>query len=338
MSMKEKFSTISILLLILCLSNKSFAQDLLPTSTTGQIIKHTFYTLSYSEPNEQAECVYYELTPAFVNGSQPRKDEFRPDPMVSTGSAQLSDYRGSGYDRGHLCPAADMKLNATSMSETFFLSNMSPQDPSFNRGIWESLEATVRSWAITEGMIYVVTAGVLTSNKGKIGASGVTIPQYYYKVIYAPKCQGKMIALVLPNEKGTKQLPEYVVSVDYVESLTGIDFFPTLNDSIENALESHSDASLWTFSQYTSSSSSKKSPAVQCKGIAKSTGNRCKNMTTNENGYCNVHQSQVNGTINSTISTSPSSGDGRCQAITHAGTRCKRKAEEGSIYCWQHKK
>jgi endonuclease G len=231
--MNEKFSTISILLLILCLSNKSFAQELLPTSTTGQIIKHTYYTLSYSEPNEQAEWVYYELTPAFVNGSQPRKDEFRPDPMVSTGSAQLSDYRGSGYDRGHLCPAADMKLNATSMSETFFLSNMSPQDPSFNRGIWESLEATVRSWAITEGMIYVVTAGVLTSNKGKIGASGVTVPQYYYKVIYAPKGQGKMIALVLPNEKGTKQLPEYVVSVDYVESLTGIDFFPTLNDSLK---------------------------------------------------------------------------------------------------------
>src|SRR5450759_379891 len=338
MSMKEKFSTISILLLILCLSNKSFAQDLLPTSTTGQIIKHTYYILSYSEPNEQAEWVYYELTPAFVNGSQPRKDEFRPDPMVSTGSAQLSDYRGSGYDRGHLCPAADMKLNATSMSETFFLSNMSPQDPSFNRGIWESLEATVRSWAITEGMIYVVTAGVLTSNKGKIGASGVTVPQYYYKVIYAPKGQGKMIALVLPNEKGTKQLPEYVVSVDSVESITGIDFFPALNDSIENALESHSDASLWTFSQYTSSSSSYKSTAVQCKGIAKSTGNRCKNMTTNENGYCNVHQGQVNGTVNTTISTSPSSEDGRCQAITQAGTRCKRNAAAGSKYCWQHKK
>ena len=324
--------------LFLCLSIASAAQELLPTSTTHKIVRHTYYTLSYSEPNEQAEWVYYELTPAYVNGSQPRKDEFRPDPMVSTGSAQLSDYRGSGYDRGHLCPAADMKLNATSMSETFFLSNMSPQEPAFNRGIWESLEATVRRWAITEGKIYVVTGGVLTSNKGKIGASGVTVPKYYYKVIYAPNGNGKMIALVLPNEKGIKQLPEYVVSVDSVENLTGIDFFPTLPDSIENALESHSDASLWTFSQYTSSSSSNKSPAVQCKGIAKSTGVRCKNKTTNENGYCNVHQGQANGTINSTIINSSSSGDGRCQAITQAGTRCKRKAEEGSIYCWQHKK
>lgn len=191
------------LVLIFFISIASSAQEFLPTSTPGQIVKHTYYTLSYCEKDEQAEWVYYELTSEMVNGRQPRKDEFRPDPMVSTGSAQLSDYRGSGYDRGHLCPAADMKLNATSMSETFYLSNMSPQDPSFNRGIWESLEATVRSWAITEGMIYVVTAGVLTSNKGKIGASGVTVPQYYYKVIYAPKGQGKMIALVLPNEKGT---------------------------------------------------------------------------------------------------------------------------------------
>src|SRR5450759_2345792 len=247
MSMKEKFSTISILLLILCLSNKSFAQELLPTSTTGQIVKHTYYTLSYSEPNEQAELVYYELTPAFVNGSQPRKDEFRPDPMVSTGSAQLSDYRGSGYDRGHLCPAADMKLNATSMSETFFLSNMSPQDPSFNRGIWESLEATVRSWAITEGMIYVVTGGVLTSNKGKIGSDGVSIPKYFYKVIYDPRGQGRMIAFLIPNEKSEKPLQNYVVTVDSLESLTGIDFFQELPDSIENRLESTKDVSSWSF-------------------------------------------------------------------------------------------
>lgn len=184
----------------------------------------------------------------------------------------------------------------------------------------------------------MVTGGVLTQNKGKIGSNGVSIPKSYYKIIYDPNGQGKMIALVLPNEKGIKQLKEYVVSVDSVENLTGIDFFPALPDSLENALESHSDASLWTFSQYTSSSSSNKSKAVQCKGIAKSTGNRCKNMTTNANGYCNVHQGQVSGTNNNTISTSQSSGDGRCQAITQAGTRCKRKAEAGSKYCWQHKK
>ena len=94
--------------------------------------------------------------------------------MISSISAQLEDYRGSGYDRGHLCPAGDMKLNRTSMSESFLLSNMSPQERSFNRGIWKKVETKVRKWAITEGRIYVVTRGVLTSNKGKIGSNGVS--------------------------------------------------------------------------------------------------------------------------------------------------------------------
>jgi endonuclease G, mitochondrial len=84
------------------------------------------------------------LTPELINGSQDRTDDFRPDPAVSTASASLNAYKGSGYDRGHLCPAADMKLNQTSMSETFFLSNMSPQVEGFNRGIWSTLEDQVR--------------------------------------------------------------------------------------------------------------------------------------------------------------------------------------------------
>ena len=242
-------SIILILTLILCISNASSAQDLLPTSTTGQIVKHTYFTLSYSEVDEQSEWVYYELTPAFVNGSQPRKDEFRPDPMISTISAQLEDYNVPVYDRGHLCPAGDMKLNRTSMSETFYLSNMSPQERSFNRGIWNKLEAKVRKWAITEGRIYVVTGGVLTSNKGKIGVNGVSVPRYYYKVIYDPKGQGKMIAFLLPNEKSTKPLQEYVVSVDSLENITRIDFFPALPDSLERLLESSKDVSAWSFNK-----------------------------------------------------------------------------------------
>lgn len=92
--------------------------------------------------------MYYELTPELISGTQSRTDDFRADPLVSTGSDTLADYSGSGYDRGHLCPAADMKLNQTSMSETFFLSNMSPQGAGFNRGIWSSVEDQVRKWAI----------------------------------------------------------------------------------------------------------------------------------------------------------------------------------------------
>jgi endonuclease G len=242
-------SIATIITVLLTISFASTAQELLPTSTTGQIVKHTYYTLSYSEKNEQAEWVYYQLTPALIRGKQSRTDDYRPDTLVSTISAQLEDYRGSGYDRGHLCPAGDMKLNLTSMTETFYLSNCSPQDRDFNAGIWNDLEERVRRWALSSGRIFVVTGGVLTSNKGKIGLDGVTLPKYFYKVIYDPKGQGKMIAFLIPNEKTTKPLQTYVVSVDYVESITGIDFFPELPDSIESRLESGKELSGWSFNK-----------------------------------------------------------------------------------------
>ena len=242
-------SLITILILILCICSASSAQELLPTSTTGQIVKHTYYTLSYSEKDEQPEWVYYELTSDLIRGKQSRTDDYREDFMISTISAQLEDYRGSGYDRGHLCPAGDMKLNRTSMSESFYLSNMSPQEKYFNAGIWNTLEDQVRKWALTTGRIYVVTAGVLTSNRGKIGSDGVSIPKYFYKVIYDPRGQGKMIAFLLPNEKSEKPLQNYVVTVDSLESLTGIDFFPAMLDSIENQLERSKDVSSWSFNK-----------------------------------------------------------------------------------------
>ena len=242
-------SILTFLILILCISSASSAQELLPTSTTGQIVKHTYYTLSYCEKNEQAEWVFYVLTSEMVRGRQPRTDDYRPDEKVSSVSAQLEDYRGSGYDRGHLCPAGDMKLNLTSMSESFYLSNMSPQEKDFNAGIWNTLEDRVRKWALTSGRIYVVTGGVLTSNKGKIGSNGVSIPKYFYKVIYDPRGQGEMIAFIIPNENSEKALQNYVVTVDSLESLTGIDFFPGLPDSNEIHLESSINLSSWTFNK-----------------------------------------------------------------------------------------
>jgi endonuclease G len=233
-----------------------------------------------------------------VNGSQSRTDNFRPDPHVSSHSATLADYNASGYDRGHLCPAGDMKLNKTAMSETFYMSNMSPQAPSFNRGIWKKLEAIVRQWALDEGTIHVATAGILTGSAGHIGSNAVSIPEYYYKVVYAPEA-GKMIAFILPNKKSSAPIQSYIVSADKVEQLTSIDFFPQLDDSIENKLEAQSDASQWSFKQHKASTSQhavtthSSTTATQCKGIAKSTGQRCKKKTTNTNGYCNTHQSQA---------------------------------------------
>jgi endonuclease G len=120
------------------------SDSLLPTNQKGITIKHTYYTLSYSETDKQAEWVAYYLTPASINGLQKRSSKFLPDPLLSNPLGPNS-YTKSGYDRGHLCPAADMKLNAVSMTESFYMSNMSPQVPSFNRGIWSKLEDKVRA-------------------------------------------------------------------------------------------------------------------------------------------------------------------------------------------------
>jgi endonuclease G len=117
-----------------------------PSSTGNQIIHHHGYSLSYNEEAEQADWVFYKLTPASISSSIERTNNFREDPFVNEGSAALKDYRKSGYDRGHLAPAGSMKADAENMSESFFMSNMSPQYPSFNRGVWKRLEGEVRYW------------------------------------------------------------------------------------------------------------------------------------------------------------------------------------------------
>lgn len=221
----------------------SSAQTYLPKSS-GEVVEHKYYTLAYAEEHEQPYWVYYELTPEMVSGVTKRIDNFRVDDKVTTGSATLVDYKGSGYDRGHLCPAASMSINSVAMSESFFLSNMSPQAPSFNRGGWKRLEDMVRKFVLNERMIYVVTGPIFNDIIGYIGENKVTVPGYYYKVIYAPNAN-KMIAFVMPNFKIENSLDSYAVSVDEVEALTGIDFFHSLSDEKENSLESNYDTSLW---------------------------------------------------------------------------------------------
>lgn len=243
MKMRCIVNIILCLVLILKFVN---AQELLPKGN-GILLSRKEIRISYNENHEQAEWVYYVLTPEFVNGKAKRRNDFRADPDVKTGSASLADYRGSGYDRGHLCPAAAMKLNAKAMSETFFMSNMSPQKPYFNRGIWKNLEAQVRSWVRIEKKLYVVTGPVFKDNLGTIGKNKVTVPGYYYKVIYDPTGTKKMIGFIMRNEKSGRAIKSFAVSVDEVEKVTGIDFFPGLEDKLEERLEGRVDVSKWNW-------------------------------------------------------------------------------------------
>ena len=186
-----------------------------------------------------------------------RTNDFREDYKVKTGSASLSDYKGSGYDRGHLAPAGDMKMSSTAMSESFFMSNMSPQHPSFNRGIWKKLEGSVRNWADDNGEIHIVTGPILNEQFSTIGYNGVSIPNYYYKVILDYKEPGlKGIGFILLHEKSSSSLKSFAVSIDEVERRTGIDFYHSLPDEIENQIESTIDISKWSFRSSSSYSGS----------------------------------------------------------------------------------
>jgi endonuclease G len=222
----------------------------LPTSTTGVVIDHHYFSLSYSEEHEQAEWVAYELHRDNLTGERvPRSNDFRDDPKVRSGSSSKYDFGHPDYDRGHMAPAGDMNFNSTAMSESFYMSNMSPQRSSFNQGIWRELEENTRKWAKIFKRLYVVTGPVLTEPIiTKIGNSKVSVPAAYYKVLLdLDEPEKKAIGFIMPNARSEKRIKEYAVSVDEVEELTGIDFFGELLDpDLEADLEANFDASLWT--------------------------------------------------------------------------------------------
>ena len=221
---------------------------LLPTSTTNQIIKHDFYTLSYSEKYEQSEWVAYELKKSHLSKSNLDRPYFIDDPLVETGSASWKNYKRSGYDKGHLCPAADRRFSRAAFDETFYTSNISPQLNDFNAGIWNTLEQKTRYWAAKYDGLYVITGGVLCENLESIGNENVAVPDYFYKILL-DKSRGeyKVIAFLLPHEASEKPLYNFVVSIDDIEKRSGIDFFPNLPDAIENKLEENSDYKKWSF-------------------------------------------------------------------------------------------
>lgn len=216
--------------------------SVLPLSD-GEKVQHQYYQLAYSEEHEGALWVYYHLTPEFTNGTAERKDNFKEDPLVSTGSATLEDYKNSGYDRGHLCPAASMTINQTAMDESFYLSNMSPQHPSLNRGRWKSLETAVRNWVNEKGELHVVSGAIYNSLLEVIGPEEVSVPAHYYKVIWDG--EGHMLGFILPNEKCPNELDFYAVAVDSIEQLTGIDFFSIVPDQLEDKIEAENNYSSW---------------------------------------------------------------------------------------------
>lgn len=213
------------------------AFDYLPGNSKGVLIKHKAYILSYREEYEQAEWVAYELTKSELNDVTGREDNFTEDPDVATGSALSSDYSRSGYDRGHLAPSADMRYESRVQKESFYMSNIAPQSAELNRGVWKDLEEAVRRWVKQYDTLYIVTGGVLQPGLEYIGKKNkIAVPNEFYKIIF-DKHRMVMKAFLIPNNNPGPDFNDYRVTVDSVEKVTGLDFFPALPDSIENIIE-----------------------------------------------------------------------------------------------------
>lgn len=209
-----------------------------PSSEVGdQVINRRYYQLSYSNEHEQAEWVYYKLSKKLIDGKAERTDRFVADPDVIDETALSDDYTNTGFDRGHLLPAADMKVSQKAMQETFYMSNISPQLPEFNRKIWKKLEKKVREFVKDKGSLYVITGPVLEKGLPTIDKN-VSIPQMYYKILVHKHGENiETISFLLPHEESKKELSEFIVSVDDIEKVTGIDFFKQLDSEVEQSLE-----------------------------------------------------------------------------------------------------
>lgn len=274
----------------------------------GKIIRHTGYTLHYSEKHRQAAWAVYLLTKERAAGTAAVTETFRPDPEIFAGAVQEDDYAKTGFARGMIVPAGNLKWSKTAAAEAYFMSNVTPMKPAFLKGLWAELETYTRKWAEANGKVYIVAGPILNEDLATMGESGIAIPRRMFAVILDnSEPELKCIGFILPNEPSKKSLMSRAVSIDEVETATGLNFFPNLPDRLENTLEASADTTLWsisgnsgaggtpspvTFSEKGRLTGKAFTPAVLCRG-KNSDGTPCKRMTTNPSGYCREHEDQA---------------------------------------------
>lgn len=217
-----------------------------PEKMKSQQVTYSGFNLSFNTKMHIPNWVAWELTADETDGSEPRYNTFTEDPDVA-GCAETYDYSRSGYDRGHMAPAADMKWSQQSMRESFYLTNICPQAKELNTGAWRTLEESSRNWAKNDSAIIIIAGPILTPKPHEyIGDSRVAVPRSFFKVILAPYARPvRAIAFVMPNGYVKGGYQQAVTTVDEVEQLTGLDFFAALPDSIEDIVEASSDINLW---------------------------------------------------------------------------------------------
>ncbi|MBQ7773060.1 MAG: DNA/RNA non-specific endonuclease [Bacteroidales bacterium] len=216
----------------------------------SQILEYTGHTLSYNSKTRLPNWVAYELTRREAQGDNPRKDKFARDPKANGPQGDKEDYRNSGWDRGHMAPAGDMKWSTRAMDESYYFTNICPQNHELNTGDWKELEEKCRNWAEKLGSIHIVCGPIITDNThGTLGANKIVIPDKFFKVLLTQKdgkWQGAGFIFHNPPKRNSRlstkppvnrPLEEYLVTIDEVEAITGLDFFHKLPDSVEKEVE-----------------------------------------------------------------------------------------------------
>lgn len=218
----------------------------IPGGTQSQVKSYEGFTLSFNADNHTPNWVGWELLKEETDGENSRSNNFWHDDDIE-GCPVTGDYTRSGYDRGHMCPAADQKWSAEAMQDCFVLANICPQDHSLNSGAWATLEKKERLWAQRDSCLVIIAGPIYEKTDTKrIGDIGVRVPSAFFKVIAAPYLdQPRGIAFIYPNMSSPGNMQNYVVTIDDVEQLTGFDFLSSLPDDIENKIESNSVFKEW---------------------------------------------------------------------------------------------
>ncbi len=221
----------------------------IPGALTNEMLHYEGFTVAFNAEAHQPNYVVWTLTPEHTDGPYTRNSSdvnFAPDARVN-GCATLADYKRSGFDRGHMAPAADNKWSHEAMKDCHYLTNMCPQDNKLNAGAWATVEKNTRKWVERHGTLVIVAGPVLSDRLTRtIGQSEIPVPERFFKVILAPEANPPMgIGFIMPNSYVEGGAQSTVVSIDQVEAVTGFDFFAALPDSIENIVESQNSIRIW---------------------------------------------------------------------------------------------
>lgn len=224
--------------------------DFLPTdnlSRPHQLLVRKNYTVSYNSQTKCPNWVCWQLTREHADGNNKRPDyAFHEDLEVPAPRAELADYRHSGYDRGHMCPAGDNKWDADAMYESFLMTNMCPQNQNLNSGLWNQIEMQCRYWAKKYGSLYIICGPIFLKGEHQIiGQNKVMVPEAFFKVVVSLEGTPKGIAFICRNTDGNRKKDYYVNTISQVERITGYTFFPSLDAGMAKTIKEHADQKDW---------------------------------------------------------------------------------------------